>query len=198
MLEGKAKYLNENIEQFDGLGHYRTLEGGAQIDPSGELDGVGFADAWELTDAIAHHEDLAGCMARTMLAYASGHSVTDGEEAATPGATLALTLAMALTLAHVWPDAYEVGRVWRPELGIPASPAEVMRGLLQCGAPAEADKRRGWVDGLHKIHRSLLAEEWEPTDDGVNFAAVVCEVDKHLAPDATVTTDAGNFASTRA
>lgn len=100
-----------------------------------------------------------------------------------------------LPLVHVWPDAYEVGRVWRPELGIPASPAEVMRGLLRCGAPAEADKRRGWVDGLHEIHRSLLAKEWEPTDDGVNFAAVVCEVDKHLAPDATVTTDAGNFAS---
>jgi acetolactate synthase-1/2/3 large subunit len=70
-----------------------------------------------------------------------------------------------------------------------------MRGLLRRGAPAGADKRQGWVDGLHEIHRSLLAKEWEPTDDGVNFAAVVCEVDKHLAPDATVTTDAGNFAS---
>ncbi|NQU70416.1 MAG: acetolactate synthase, partial [Rhodospirillales bacterium] len=34
-----------------------------------------------------------------------------------------------------------------------------------------------------------------PTTDGINFAAVVCEIDKHLAPDATVTTDAGNFAS---
>ena len=31
--------------------------------------------------------------------------------------------------------------------------------------------------------------------DGVNFAAIVCEVDKHLAPDATVTSDAGNFGS---
>jgi acetolactate synthase I/II/III large subunit len=100
-----------------------------------------------------------------------------------------------LPLIHVWPDAGEVGRVWRPDLGIPASPAEVIRGLLRRGAPADADKRRGWVDGLHEIHRSLLAKEWEPTTDGINFAAVVCEIDKHLAPDATVTTDAGNFAS---
>ena len=100
-----------------------------------------------------------------------------------------------LPLVHVWPDANEVGRVWRPDLGIPASPAEVIRGLLRRGAPAGASKRRGWVDGLHEIHQSLLAKEWEPTADGVNFAAVVCEVDKHLAPDATVTTDAGNFAS---
>ena len=36
---------------------------------------------------------------------------------------------------------------------------------------------------------------WEPTADGVNFAAVVGEVNKHLAPDAAVTSDAGNFGS---
>jgi acetolactate synthase-1/2/3 large subunit len=100
-----------------------------------------------------------------------------------------------LPLVHVWPDANEVGRVWRPNLGIPASPSEVISALLRRGAPAVADKRRGWVDGLHEIHRGLLAKEWEPTTDGVNFAAIVCEVDKHLAPDATITTDAGNFAS---
>src|SRR5262249_50692028 len=69
------------------------------------------------------------------------------------------------------------------------------KALLQAGAPADAGKRRGWVAGLHAIHRQLLAKEWEPTPDGVNFANVVCEVDKHLAPDATVATDAGNFGS---
>src|SRR6202048_64939 len=63
------------------------------------------------------------------------------------------------------------------------------------GAPPDAAKRKGWVDGVNNIHRSLLAKEWEPTTDGINFAAIVCEVDKHLAPDATVTTDAGNFGS---
>ena len=100
-----------------------------------------------------------------------------------------------LPLVHVWPDANEVGRVWRPELGIAADPHEVVKALLKRGAPAGAEKRRGWVAGLHAIHRKLLAKEWEPTPDGVNFAAIVCEVDKHLAPDATVTSDAGNFGS---
>ncbi|MEE8332536.1 MAG: thiamine pyrophosphate-dependent enzyme [Alphaproteobacteria bacterium] len=100
-----------------------------------------------------------------------------------------------LPLVHVWPDAGEVGRVWRPDLGIPCNPSEVLTGLLRQGAPAGAEKRRGWVDGLNALHRGLLTKEWEPTDDGVNFAAIVCEVEKHLAPDATVTTDAGNFAS---
>ena len=96
---------------------------------------------------------------------------------------------------HVWPDANEIGRVWRPELGIACSPHEVVKALLKRGAPAGAEKRRGWVNGLHAIHRKLLAKEWEPTPDGINFAAIVCEVDKHLAPDATVTSDAGNFGS---
>ena len=100
-----------------------------------------------------------------------------------------------LPLVHVWPDANELGRVWRPDLGIPASPAEVVRALLRRGKPNAAENRRGWVDGLHKIHRELLAKEWDPVPDGVNFAAIVCEIDKHLEPDATVTTDAGNFAS---
>jgi len=78
---------------------------------------------------------------------------------------------------------------------MPCSPHEVIKALLQGGAPADAGKRRNWVNGLHAIHRKLLAKKWELTTDGINFAAIVCEVDKHLAPDATVTTDAGNFAS---
>jgi acetolactate synthase-1/2/3 large subunit len=100
-----------------------------------------------------------------------------------------------LTFVHIWPDANEVGRVWRPTLGLPCSPHEVIRALLQRGVPKNAQKRSDWVAGLNAIHRKLLAKEWDPTNDGVNFAAVVCEVDKHLAPDATVTTDAGNFGS---
>ncbi len=100
-----------------------------------------------------------------------------------------------LPFVHIWPDPNEVGRVWRPDLGMPCSPYEVIKGLLRRAVPSDARKRRGWVDGLHTIHRKLLAKEWEPTSDGINFAAIVCEVDKHLAPDATVTTDAGNFGS---
>jgi acetolactate synthase-1/2/3 large subunit len=100
-----------------------------------------------------------------------------------------------LPFVHIWPDPNEVGRVWRPTLGMPCSPHEVLKALLRRGAPADAHKRRGWVDGLHTIHRKTLAKNWEPTSDGINFAAVVCEIDNHLADDATVTSDAGNFAS---
>jgi len=100
-----------------------------------------------------------------------------------------------LPLVHVWPDPNEIGRVWRVDLGIPASPHEVIKGLLAKGAPAGASKRRGWVDGLHALSTELMAPKWEPTTDGLNFAAIVCEIDKHLGDDAIVTTDAGNFGS---
>ena len=100
-----------------------------------------------------------------------------------------------LPVVHIWPDPNEVGRVWRVDLGMPCDPHEVIKGLLAMQTPADAQKRRGWVDGLHKIHLSLLEKTWEPTTDGINFAAIVCEVDKHLADDAVVTSDAGNFGS---
>jgi acetolactate synthase-1/2/3 large subunit len=98
-------------------------------------------------------------------------------------------------LVHVWPDANELGRVWRPTLGIPSSPAEVIRALLKRGAPVRADKRRAWVSELHEIPAILSVREGEPTPDGVDFADIVCEIDKQLAPNAVVTSDAGNFSS---
>jgi acetolactate synthase-1/2/3 large subunit len=136
--------------------------------------------------------ELIGEMKKADLMLALGERMTDtvSQSYSFPKAPTP-----QLPFVHVWPDADEVGRVWRPDLGMPCSPCEVIRALLRRGAPADAAKRRGWVAGLNAIHNKLLAKEWDATSDGVNFAAVVCEVDKHLAPDATVTTDAGNFGS---
>ncbi len=135
---------------------------------------------------------LIGEMKKADLMLALGERMTD---TVSQSYTFPKAPQPQLPFVHVWPDANEVGRVWRPELGIPASPHEVIKALLKRGAPRDARKRRDWVAGLNAIHKKLLAKEWEPTSDGVNFAAIVCEVDKHLAPDATVTTDAGNFGS---
>jgi len=135
---------------------------------------------------------LLGEMKRADLMVALGERMTDSvsQSYSFPAAPQP-----QLPFVHIWPDPNEVGRVWRPDLGMPCDPYEVVKGLLRRSPPGDAEKRRGWVDGLNATHRKLLAKEWEPTGDGVNFAAIVCEVDKHLAPDATVTTDAGNFAS---
>ena len=100
-----------------------------------------------------------------------------------------------IPLVHVWPDANEVGRVWHPMLGIPASPKEVIEALLERNTPKITKERLKWIEKLNKIHIQLTNKTWDSTTDGVNFAAVVSEVDKHLSDTAAITTDAGNFGS---
>lgn len=100
-----------------------------------------------------------------------------------------------IPLVHVWPDANEVGRVWHPMLGIPASPKEVIEALLDRKTPKITKERLKWIEKLNKIHIQLTNKTWDSTTDGVNFAAVVSEVDKHLSDTAAITTDAGNFGS---
>ena len=60
------------FETFDGLGRWRTTENGAEIDPSGDLDGVDFADGAALGAAIGEHPRTPICMTRTALQYATG------------------------------------------------------------------------------------------------------------------------------
>src|SRR6195952_712590 len=135
---------------------------------------------------------LIGEMKKADLIVALGERLTDS---VSQSYTFPAAPQPQLPVVHIWPDSNEVGRVWRVDLGMPCDPHEVIKELLALKTPADASKRRGWVDGLHKIHLSLLEKTWEPTTDGINFAAIVCEVDKHLADDAVITSDAGNFGS---
>ncbi len=139
---------------------------------------------------------LIGEMKKSDLMVALGERMTDSvSQSYLSRRSVAAYSCPLPSMSWPQPDANEVGRVWRPTLGLPCSPHEVIKALLTRSAPPDAAKRRGWVEGLNAIHRGLLAKEWSPTSDGINFAAIVCEVDKHLAPDAVVTTDAGNFGS---
>jgi len=67
------------LENFDGLGHWRDREYGTTIDPSGELDGAPFDDAWDLAARMREHPDLPECLTKTVLSYASGRTLSDGE-----------------------------------------------------------------------------------------------------------------------
>ncbi|HEU0075544.1 MAG TPA: thiamine pyrophosphate-dependent enzyme [Dehalococcoidia bacterium] len=131
-------------------------------------------------------------MKRTDLIVALGERLSDTVSQAY---TFPAAPEPQVPLIHVWPDANELGRVWRPTLGIPASPAEVIRGLLKRGAPVSAAARRGWVAELHEIPGKLAEREGEPTSDGVDFADIVCGIAGHLTPNAVLTSDAGNFSS---
>ncbi len=64
--------LGLGFENFDSLGRWRETENDAMIDPSGDLDGVEFEDAWEFGGLIAEHRNLASCITRNVFRYASG------------------------------------------------------------------------------------------------------------------------------
>jgi hypothetical protein len=66
-------------ENFDGIGLWRVRENGVVIDPSGDLDGVPFSDAWELSGALHDHPDLSGCLAESLIKIANGRPPAFGE-----------------------------------------------------------------------------------------------------------------------
>jgi hypothetical protein len=75
-------YIGLGLEQFDGLGLYRTTENGAEIDPSGVLDGQAFDDAWGLGAAVRDHSAFAPCLVETLWRYGGGQMVLGGEREA--------------------------------------------------------------------------------------------------------------------
>ena len=68
------------LENFDGIGRWRTTENDAKIDASGSLDGVDFNNAWELAAVISEHPDFGGCFAQHLFEYSTGHALQPEEE----------------------------------------------------------------------------------------------------------------------
>ncbi|MFP6684740.1 MAG: DUF1592 domain-containing protein [Polyangiaceae bacterium] len=68
------------LERFDGIGKFREQESGFDIDPSGDLDDVPFADARELGSLVAAHPDTVRCLVRHLYRYATSHYETAGED----------------------------------------------------------------------------------------------------------------------
>ena len=60
------------LENFDGIGRWRTHEYGGRIDPSGDLDSVPFDDALMLGTVVRDHPAFAPCVVRTLVRYATG------------------------------------------------------------------------------------------------------------------------------
>ena len=67
------------LENFDGASGYRTTENGANIDASGELDGVKFADAAGLGTTVHDHPATPGCLVNRLYSYALGRPPAKGE-----------------------------------------------------------------------------------------------------------------------
>ncbi|MGZ3420977.1 MAG: DUF1592 domain-containing protein [Polyangiales bacterium] len=67
------------LEQFDGIGRWRTKENGATIDPSGTLDGTDFGGPSDLAQVIHDHRDFPTCIVKKLYAYATGFTPADVE-----------------------------------------------------------------------------------------------------------------------
>jgi hypothetical protein len=67
------------LENFDGGGEFRTTEGAAPIDPSGELDGITYSDAGGLGHAVFKNPAAVSCLVDRLSARALGRPTTAGE-----------------------------------------------------------------------------------------------------------------------
>jgi hypothetical protein len=64
------------LEQFDGIGEFRTTENGEIIDIAGDLDGVAYADAKGLGRAMRDNPATAACIVNRITSYALGRGLT--------------------------------------------------------------------------------------------------------------------------
>ncbi len=110
-------------------------------------------------------------------------------EPVTQGYTL-FDMAGGAPIVHVYPDGAEIGRVFRPALGI-VSDLDAFAHALAAHGPVRA-AWTGWTDELRALREAQRAV---PAYAGpLNLGAAMRELEGLLAPDAILTTDAGNFA----
>jgi hypothetical protein len=69
------------LENFDGIGQFRSTDEGAPIDAAGELDGIPFHDSVSLGQALYKNAAATECVTQRMYAYAAGRSSTRQERA---------------------------------------------------------------------------------------------------------------------
>jgi Protein of unknown function (DUF1588)/Protein of unknown function (DUF1585) len=68
------------LENFDGAAQYRTAERGAQIDPSGNVNGIEFNSAKGLGSAIKNDPAVRSCLVRRLYEYAVGRPLEPDEK----------------------------------------------------------------------------------------------------------------------
>jgi len=96
-------------------------------------------------------------------------------------------------LIHIYPDPSELGRVYRPDLAICASPADFVAALADLEAPA--DPR--WAERTARMHASYLA--WSKTPEkspgAVHMGRIMDWIEANTAQDTIFTNGAGNYAT---
>ena len=73
--------LGLGLENFDGIGVYRSQDNGADIDASGEFEETEFANHIEMAELVAQSEDFSDCMTTQVFRAALGQAEEPGQNA---------------------------------------------------------------------------------------------------------------------
>ncbi|QRM56017.1 thiamine pyrophosphate-binding protein [Sinorhizobium sp. BG8] len=97
------------------------------------------------------------------------------------------------TLVHVYPDPSELGRVYRPDLAICASPADFIGAI----GDISPERPLPWKDRTAAMHAAYLGWSTPPeTGPGaVHMGPIMNWLERNAAPDAIFTNGAGNYAT---
>ena len=112
-------------------------------------------------------------------------------EPVSQGYTL-LDMAGATPIVHVYPDQAEIGRVYRPALGIVSE----LNAFAAAARAAGAVKKPRWSAWTRELRALRVAQAVPPDYEGpLNLAVALQALEKELPADTIFTTDAGNFAT---
>ncbi|WP_407048332.1 thiamine pyrophosphate-binding protein [Methyloraptor flagellatus] len=100
----------------------------------------------------------------------------------------------AQTLVHVHPGAEELGRVYRPDLAIHASPAAFAAALESLQPPHGEIAWRDWTRAAHADYRAWT-DDLPAIPGPVQMASLIAHLRATLPADAIFTNGAGNYAT---
>ncbi|MBK1656736.1 thiamine pyrophosphate-dependent enzyme [Paracraurococcus ruber] len=112
-------------------------------------------------------------------------------ETVSQGYTL-MDMAGSKPVIHVYPDQAEIGRVYRPALGITAD----LNAFAAAAKALPPVARPAWSGWRAELRAAREAQAKAPSYEGpLNLAVALQALEKVLPPDTIFTTDAGNFAT---
>jgi acetolactate synthase-1/2/3 large subunit len=96
-------------------------------------------------------------------------------------------------LIHLHPDAGEIGRVYRADIGVEASVGTAAGALAQLVAPA-TKRWRGWTHAGRQAHEAFATPPARAAAaSGVDLGAAMRHVSQTLPADAIISNGAGNY-----
>ncbi|MCA3396655.1 MAG: thiamine pyrophosphate-binding protein [Roseomonas sp.] len=103
-----------------------------------------------------------------------------------------LDMAGATSIVHVYPEQSEIGRVYRPALGITAD----LNAFAAAAKAAAPIKKPAWAGWTRDLRATRMKQAAAPDYEGpLNLAKALQDLEKALPANTIYTTDAGNFAT---